>query len=149
MRWRLARMMRERSGLAGLGLAFLLIAGSMAFEEYGHLLKATEPAIGNYSIHDGDTITIEGERIRIIGLDAPEIGSGARCASEASAAIAARNRLSDLLADAEITLRRDGTDRYGRTLAYIYADGRDVAKLLIREKLARPYDGGHREGWCR
>lgn len=148
MRRRFSRMIRERSGLAGLGLAILVIGASMTFEEYGHLLKTAEPAIGTYSIYDGDTITIEGERIRIMGLDTPEIGSGARCESEANAAVAARNRLSDLLAGAEITLRRDGTDRYGRTLAYVYADGRDVAKALIAEGLARPYHGGRRQDWC-
>ncbi|WP_290897841.1 thermonuclease family protein [Hoeflea sp.] len=45
-------------------------------------------------------------------------------------------------------MRQDRTDRYGRTLACVYADGRDVAKALIAAGLARPYDGGRREGWC-
>jgi endonuclease YncB( thermonuclease family) len=42
----------------------------------------------------------------------------------------------------------DGQDRYGRTLAVVLADGRDVAEVLIGEGLAREYHGGRREGWC-
>ena len=28
------------------------------------------------------------------------------------------------------------------------AAGRDVGEILISEKLGRPYEGGHRMGWC-
>lgn len=148
MRRRLPRLIRQSKTWGGLALVTAIVAVSIAWDNYSHLLIPAEPAIGTYSVYDGDTLTINGERIRIIGLDAPEIGSGARCASEARAADEARNELRRLLRGAEITLRRDGTDRYGRTLAYVYADGRDVAKELIAQGLARPYDGGQRESWC-
>ena len=39
-------------------------------------------------------------------------------------------------------------DRYGRTLAVVLADGRDVAEVLIGEGLAREYHDGRRDGWC-
>jgi endonuclease YncB( thermonuclease family) len=40
-------------------------------------------------------------------------------------------------------------DRYRLLLAIVSdAQGRGVAQVLIAEALARPYGGGHREGWC-
>ena len=142
------RLIRNAQTWSGLALALLIVVGSLAWDAFGHLLQPAEPAAGTYTVYDGDTITISGERIRIMGLDTPEIGRGARCASEDRLATAARNELRRLLRGADITLRRDGSDRYGRTLAYVYADGQDVAKALIDAGLARPYDGGRREGWC-
>ena len=41
-----------------------------------------------------------------------------------------------------------GTDRYGRRLARLTLDGTDVADPLIAAGLARPYEGGRRDGWC-
>ncbi|MCP4933650.1 MAG: hypothetical protein GY927_05455, partial [bacterium] len=43
--------------------------------------------------------------------------------------------------------------KYGRPLVRVYVHNgmwgkRSVARILIKEKLARPYDGGKREGWC-
>ncbi|PAP96113.1 thermonuclease family protein [Mesorhizobium wenxiniae] len=38
-------------------------------------------------------------------------------------------------------------DRYGRTLATIEVDGRDVGDILIGEGLARPWTGKRRP-WC-
>ncbi|MBW6399970.1 thermonuclease family protein [Roseomonas sp. HJA6] len=96
---------------------------------------------------DGDTIEVRGRIVRIIGLDAPEIHG--RCPEETRLAIAARDRLAQLLAGRS-EIRTRGRDRYGRTLGRVLdANGRDVAQVLISEGLARPYDGrSRRQGWC-
>jgi micrococcal nuclease len=132
-----------------------LIVGGLAWDRYSYILpleEITGPAAEQVTqpiyVHDGDTIRIGRERIRIIGLDTPEIGSGARCAAEQRGAVAARAELERMLFRAKVTIRRDGTDRYGRTLAYVYADGKNVARELISMGLARPYMGGVRDGWC-
>jgi endonuclease YncB( thermonuclease family) len=95
---------------------------------------------------DGDSLRCGRERIRIAGLDAPEIQG--RCARERRLAVAARDRLQGLVAGG-VTIRSLGEDRYGRTLARVRdRGGRDVARVLIAEGLARPYEGGRRRGWC-
>jgi endonuclease YncB( thermonuclease family) len=38
-------------------------------------------------------------------------------------------------------------DKYGRVLATVFCDRRDLAKILIEEKLAKKYDGGKKEKW--
>lgn len=147
---------RTRKGFwPGLVLAVAIVAGSIAWDRYGYLLPldevagpAAELVTQPIYVHDGDTIRIGNERIRIIGLDTPEIGSGARCAAEQRGAVAARAELERMLFRAKVTIRRDGTDRYGRTLAHVYADGENVARALISAGLARSYQGGQRGGWC-
>ena len=100
------------------------------------------------SVYDGDTIRLGDERIRIVGLDTPELGHRAECESEALAAEQARQALIGEIARGNVALHRQGTDRYGRTLARVTVDGRDVAATLIANGHARPYAGGRRESWC-
>lgn len=94
---------------------------------------------------DGDTLWLAGEKIRLDGIDAPEVEG--RCQAERTLARRATLALSSLLAGKAIDLRRTGTDRYGRTLAKVLADGRDVGEQMLREGLARPWTG-RRESWC-
>lgn len=112
-------------------------------------LFLTTPASAQQSarVVDGDTISVRGESIRIVGLDAPEIHG--RCPRETTIARRARDRMAQLVAGG-VLLERHGRDRYGRTLAIVRdRAGRDVAQILIRERLARPYYGrGRRQGWC-
>jgi micrococcal nuclease len=111
------------------------------------LALAVPAAADTWRVIDGDTIIYQGQTIRIIGLDAPEIHP--RCPAEALLAAQARARLAQLLADG-FTVQRHGHDRYGRVLAVVRtARGLDVANVLISEGLARRYDGrGPREPWC-
>jgi endonuclease YncB( thermonuclease family) len=99
------------------------------------------------AVVDGDTIHCGEQRVRLAGLDAPELR--ARCDEEARLAQAATERLRDLV-EGGVTLHRTGQDRFGRMLAVVRDQrGEDVAEVLIREGLARPYHGrGRREGWC-
>jgi endonuclease YncB( thermonuclease family) len=39
-------------------------------------------------------------------------------------------------------------DRYGRLLAYLSVNGRDLSRSLIENNLGRQYEGGKRKGWC-
>lgn len=98
-------------------------------------------------VTDGDTIRLGEERIRILGLDAPELHG--RCREERRLAARARDRLAELIGARGIAIERvRRKDRYGRTLATVRAGGVDVAMVLIAEGLARPYEGGRRDGWC-
>jgi micrococcal nuclease len=90
---------------------------------------------------DGDTVhVLLGGRdvtIRLIGVDAPEVGwYGGQ--AECFGARAGRF-VMDLLEDERVRLEGDQErlDPYGRTLAYVYlGDGRMVNLLLVREGFA-------------
>lgn len=106
-------------------------------------LIAVCPAAGprRHCVHDGDTIWWQGEKIRIADIDTPELNG--RCEAERRRAIAARDRLVTLLNAGPVTIRRVGTDRYGRTLAYVG----DVGEQLVREGRASRWP--QRRNWCR
>jgi len=100
---------------------------------------------------DGDTVQVlgGGERVRLLGIDTPEVGAGARCAAEHEAAEAAKRAPRTLVqASRNIRIQRSGRkDRYGRTLANVLLDGRDLGASLIALGHARPWRG-RREPWC-
>jgi endonuclease YncB( thermonuclease family) len=95
---------------------------------------------------DGDTLACGDERVRIMGLDAPEMHG--RCPAEIRLSRAARDRMAVLVAGG-VSLQPHGRDRYRRLLAVVLdRQGGDVAAVLIREGLARPYGGERRRSWC-
>lgn len=98
---------------------------------------------------DGDTIAVAADRIRLVGYDTPEIFSP-KCQHELQLGMIAKDRLKELIATAEnLTISwQPKLDKYGRKLASIFADGKDVADILVNEKLAHRYRGGKRRSWC-
>ncbi|WP_245410002.1 thermonuclease family protein [Pararhizobium haloflavum] len=90
-------------------------------------------------------MTSEAEAIRIFNIDAPEIDG--QCAYETDLAQQSKNRLAELMAGQQIVIHRQGTDRYGRTLAAVSVNGVDAGDVLVSEGLARTW-GGRREAWC-
>lgn len=105
-------------------------------------------------VTDADTIEvpasgmITGFRVRILGLDGPEIRSS--CPAERALAARAKARLVALAVQGLDVQSGLETDVYGRVLATARTpNGEDVATVLIREQLARAYDGKTaRRPWC-
>lgn len=95
---------------------------------------------------DGDTLWLEGEKLRLERIDTPEL-SRPDCAAERALALQARDRLVDLLSTQDWHAVRGGQDRYGRTLASLRGAGGWVGDQLVREGLAHRWDGARR-GWC-
>lgn len=96
----------------------------------------------------GNTIWLDGIKIRIADIDAPETHEP-RCASEKALGDRSTIRLKQLLNSGDVTLSpidRD-EDRYGRKLRIVRVDGQSVGDVLIAEGLARSYAGGRRP-WC-
>ncbi len=100
---------------------------------------------------DGDTILLWRERVgvRLAGIDTPELRGA--CTQEKTAARVAKARLEAILAAAkrvEIRECQGRTEKFGRELCHVYADGRDVGLQLVAEGLARHYAGKQRAPWC-
>jgi micrococcal nuclease len=97
---------------------------------------------------DGDTMWLDGVKIRIADIDAPEIHPP-RCELEEKLGLAAQLRLQAELNVGPFLLNpveRD-EDKYGRKLRIIARDGRSVGMTLVSEGLARAWNG-RREPWC-
>lgn len=91
---------------------------------------------------DGDTVWVAREKMRIAGIDTPELNG--RCKYERVKAREARTRLVQILNTSEVRFERIGKDRFGRTLVKMP----EVSEQLIREGLARRWRG-RREEWCK
>lgn len=98
---------------------------------------------------DGDTIDVRGERVRIANLDAPDVGTHAKCALEEQRGQRAKAYAIRIIRSAHsvAVADRQGHDRYGRSLARVIVDGEDFAGLMIRKGVARPW-GGRSSDWC-
>ena len=91
------------------------------------------------AVIDGDTIDVATfGRVRLLGIDAPEIGHGFD--TTAPFGREARDRLASLVLHRWIRLEQEGArlDRYNRHLAYVMReDGVFVNAALVRDGLAR------------
>ena len=110
------------------------------------------------TIIDGDTVALPcdpargvypgcGERIRLVGIDAPETGTRARCEAEAVAGLEAKAAVAGLIRGRPVEITRTGVDRYGRTLARLTAGGIDVDAAMLAAGAAIPYAPG-RAAWA-
>lgn len=109
--------------------------------------------------YDGDTITVDipevhaliGRQItvRVRGIDAPERHSADPC--EREMAEEARLYVEGVMLEAQtIELRKVARGKYFRILAEVIADGKSLAKGLLKRGLAVPYHGKARPhpDWC-
>jgi len=90
------------------------------------------------SVRDGDTILLsDGRRVRLVQIDAPELGR--ECHGDESADALARlaPRGTELRLERDPQL--DDVDRHHRLLRYAYAGGTNLNVELVRIGAAAPY----------
>ena len=83
-------------------------------------------------VSDGDTITVEGVgKVRLVGVNTPEKG--------VTGADASTYFVKKLCLNREVSIDIDNsknTDKYGRTLAVVIVDGKNLNEMLLKEGLA-------------
>ena len=130
---------RRRIRLADLALTLLLLGGIALLVDRLQWLS-TETLTGAVIVHDGDTLTLSGERIRLKGIDAPEYnqsctrdGQNYACGREALRALQGR------VVRAEVICEGYERDRYERLLARCMVDGEDIGRALVEAGWAMAY----------
>ncbi len=89
---------------------------------------------------DGDTLTLGGRRIRLSGMDAPELTQSCRRGEEDwLCGASARSHLAEMLRRGDIACSLIGTDKYSRTLARCRLGEEDVGERMVRDGLAVSY----------
>jgi endonuclease YncB( thermonuclease family) len=107
------------------------------------------PLSGRARAVDGDSLDIAGERVRLLGIDAPELhqtcadaaGDDYPCGRDAARALA------DLVRGKPVTCTPLDHDRYDRDVVRCTADGRDLGDAMVRSghavELARFSSGAY------
>ena len=133
-RGRFARVTDALLTVAVLGLLFLVVARL-------ERLSVVNP-LGVARVADGDSLEIAGERIRLRGIDAPELnqkcrrdGSDFPCGRQAAEALKALTEQRD------VSCRGWERDRYGRLLATCSAGGVELNKRQVTDGWAVAYGG--------
>lgn len=107
------------------------------------------PGRGPACVVDGDTFKLGDRKIRITGIDAPEV-IAPKCPAEAALARRSAGRLRELLNQGPFEMvahRLQRQDRHGRDLMVIRRGRSSIGRQLIDEGLAHRYIGSKRN-WC-
>ena len=95
-------------------------------------------------VYDGDTITvnidlglgvwIKGEKVRLYGIDAPEVRGLSRLKG-----LRSRDHLRSMILHQEVKLQtfKDKKGKYGRYLAHVFKGDIDICKHLVDKGLAK------------
>jgi endonuclease YncB( thermonuclease family) len=97
--------------------------------------------VGIPRVIDGDTIDIEGTRVRLEGIDAPETGQTCndRHGRPWDCGNAATKVLRDLIGHNEVQCRHAGLDKYGRMLGTCYVGQVDINAEMVHSGYAWAY----------
>lgn len=95
---------------------------------------------GDAIVGDGDSITVAGTKIRIYGIDAPELD---QTCSDRAGSIYACGRLAQRhmqkIAKGKIRCETVETDQYGREVSICYAGDVDLGAAMVNAGWARAY----------
>lgn len=160
---RIARRKRDRVVKSAILIALLALVGALLdpsiLPPIGPTAGRPERINANFTrcgearsmacVVDGDTIRLGRRRVRLIGIDAPEI-AGSQCPAERALGERAANRLLTLLNQGEFDLvghRFHNRDAHGRDLRLLRRGEMSFSRQLIEERLARRYFGS-KASWC-
>jgi endonuclease YncB( thermonuclease family) len=107
-------------------LIFLLISNQVKSQE----LKVV----------DGDTIHLNGEKIRFTGIDTPELKQ--TCINQGiidPCGVTAKEILIDKIANYKVECISEGKDQYKRTLAECFVNNESLSSYLVRSGYAFAY----------
>lgn len=128
---------------SNLRLIALLLLGALGWLGFLPKDELRGPAV----VVDGDSLTIEGDRIRLYAIDAPELHQ--LCRNGAPCGTRARDHLAKLVAGHKLVCEKHDTDRYGRDVAQCFIDeapdagkpvkGDDIGRAMVRDGQAMAY----------
>lgn len=101
-------------------------------------------------VYDGDTLTARGHdidiKVRLVGIDAPETSKKKRDPGQPYSQ-QSKKHLAALVLNKSVDVKGYGQDRYGRILALVTCNGKNVNLEMVMAGLAEVYRGKHAPGF--
>ena len=104
------------------------------------ILNVNQVKSQTIKIVDGDTIHLNGEKIRLTGIDTPELKQ--TCLKEGakvSCGVTAKKILIVKIGNDNVECVSEGKDRYKRTLAECFVNNESLSSYLVRSGYAFAY----------
>lgn len=146
---------RRRSGLQKLFSALVIVAAILVIGDRGPQLRdamegqlrdilrseqARDQVAGLARVIDGDTLDIDGTRIRMFGIDAPEGRQTCRRdRSDWACGEASTDALMGAVHPWEVRCEARDTDRYGRVVAECWTGDRNLNAWMVAQGYAVAY----------
>jgi len=121
--------------------------------KYEDTIPFIPPIVGGHvvKVYDGDTITIASKlpypespvyrfQVRLSNIDCPEIKG--KTDEEKQIAHLAKTEMETWVLHKYVELRNVSTEKYGRILAEVYIENKNMNEHMIEKRLAVRYDGG-------
>lgn len=151
------RQARRRAALPALAGLLAVILAPTASDAADGIAGPVDADV--IRVVDGDTLDVSARiwpgqtvrtRIRVAGIDTPEMNGPCQEERAAAAAAAEETRRFVEGPGGVVRLKDVRPGKYaGRMVATVLlTDGRDLADVLVTAGLARPYRGGTRVPWC-
>lgn len=124
-----------------------VVAGREAWRDWTKSPSRSGPPVeargerhGPAHVADGDSVAIGGTRLRLVGIDAPELAQTCRRDGRAFACgETAKARLLTLIDGRPLDCRWDRRDKYGRGLAVCRVGAVDLGAAMVRDGWAVAY----------
>jgi micrococcal nuclease len=134
----------------GLALLALLVASTTGGNGIGDGLNPVPEALVQFAriqyVIDGDTVVLEnGEHVRLVQIDAPEV-QRRECYGAAARAVLRRLAPPGTTVQVEADPRLDQVDRYGRLLRYLFRGPLNLNLQLVRQGAATVWFYDHDRG---
>ena len=139
------RRRKTSTAIAGIAAAGLILL-AIGIGAYGSVGTSRPDGSGPgdftcsaVSVTDGDTFRCDGRRVRMEGIDAPELPGHCREGRDCVAGdpFASTSNLQRIIGAGEVVCRTTDTDRYGRTVARCFAGETDLSCEQVRGGFAK------------
>ena len=109
-------------------------------ETLGSRERSVSGAVSQEAVIDGDTLVLKGVRIRLHGIDAPELKQSCRISgTDVACGQIARHALIGFVSGIGIRCEHKDIDRYGRHVSRCLAGDLDLSAAMVRTGFALAY----------